>query len=171
MTDFTWKAVPLLSTSRLLLRPLVRSDTSDLFTIYGNKEVMAFASDPPFSDEAALGIMFDHMEQLFAAHSALQWGIVLWASGQIIGTCEIHSISEDGTEAELGCLLAQAYWGQGIMSEALRELITFAFEDLGIRTLLADIDLPNTRSRTLFNRLGFLPVPNTTTYMALARPE
>lgn len=54
------------------------------------------------------------------------------------------------------------------MSEALAAVIAFGFEQLRVRTLLADIDVPNVRSRSLFTRLGFVPMHDSTTYFALS---
>lgn len=109
MSHFTWQVIPTLTTSHLLLRPITQADATALFGIYGNAAVMRYANDPPFSDVAALDLLFTSIEKLFVEHTLLHWGVVLCATGQLIGTCELHSMTADSSEAELGCLLTQEY--------------------------------------------------------------
>lgn len=166
---FAWNAPPTLRTERLLLRALAPADSADLFAIYGDPEVMAFAGDPPFADPAVVAQMLASVERLFRAGEALEWGVVHAQERRVIGTCGIHSFTADGSAAEVGCLLARRYWGQGLMAEALTGVIGFAFETLGVTTLLADIDAPNLRSQRLFRRLGFQADPLLTPLLALPR--
>ena len=38
-------------------------------------------------------------------------------------------------EGEIGCWLGTPYWGQGIIPEAVRELIRYGFEEPGLKTV------------------------------------
>ncbi len=157
MPAFPWTTLPNLRTPRLKLRAMHASDSADLFAIYGDPAVMAYASDPPFASPALIPQLLASVAQLFAAGTALEWGIVSLEEQRLIGTCGLHSFTADGQTAEVGCLLARRCWGQGLMAEALVPVIDLAFTALDVQTLLADIDAPNTRSLRLFQRLGFQP--------------
>lgn len=54
--------------------------------------------------------------------------------------------------------LTRAAWGRGIAWRALEEIHTFARHSLGIPSVYAIIDLPNFRSRKLFERLGYIEI-------------
>ncbi|MCR3903995.1 GNAT family N-acetyltransferase [Aeromonas hydrophila] len=133
------RTLPSLSTPRLLLRAFDAGDSAELFAIYGDSEVMRFVGEPPFPSLATVA-------QMLASDS-----------GRLIGTCGLHSFaSETGLrQAEVGCMLARSHWGEGWMAEALTALIAYA-RQLGIATLVADIEPDNLPSQRLFRRLGFV---------------
>ena len=154
-------ALPVLTTARLRLRPLRRgTDDEALFAVYGDARVMRHASDPPFTSLADVARLHDSVERLLAAQLSFEWAVAMRADDRLIGTCGLHGFDWPLHQAEVGCLLAQAHWGQGLMSEALRALMAHAAGTLGLHTLLADIDADNLRSQRLFSALGFDPRPD-----------
>lgn len=74
---------------------------------------------------------------------------------ELIGTCMLFDIAETSRRAELGYCLASAAQGQGFMNEALRSLLNYAFGDLRLNRLEADIDPRNLASAATLERLGF----------------
>lgn len=154
-------SLPVFNTPRLRLRPLRRgADDEALFAVYGDARVMRHASDPPFTRLADVTRLHDSVERLLAAGLSHEWAVALRADDRLIGTCGLHSFDRPALQAQVGCLLARAHWGQGLMSEALRALMAHAAGTLGLRTLLADIDADNLRSQRLFAALGFDPRPD-----------
>ncbi|MCV3289950.1 GNAT family N-acetyltransferase [Aeromonas media] len=149
------RELPVLLTPRLLLRPLGVQDSADLFAIYGDPEVMRFVGELPFPELATVSQMLASVERLLAVGESLEWGLVLRESGHLIGTCGLHSFETGLRQAELGCMLARSHWGRGLMFEALSAVMEYAGE-LGIRTLLADIEPENLPSQRLFRRLDFV---------------
>ncbi|HAU4889030.1 GNAT family N-acetyltransferase [Aeromonas hydrophila] len=151
------RTLPSLSTPRLLLRALDAGDSVDLFAIYGDSEVMRFVGEPPFPSLATVAQMLASVARLQAAGASLEWGLVVRDSERLIGTCGLHSFANEAglRQAEVGCMLARSHWGEGWMAEALTALIAYA-RQLGIVTLLADIEPDNLPSQRLFRRLGFV---------------
>ena len=155
MTRLYWQELPQLTTPRLTLRSITPSDDDDLFTIYGDPEVMQFASDPPFTDRVQVAQLRVSVARLLAERISIEWGIVVNQDARLVGTCGLHSFTPDRTQAEIGCLLARAAWGQGIMFEALSAVIHFGCQTLALQMIVANIDARNYRSLALFDRLGF----------------
>ncbi|WP_434664535.1 GNAT family N-acetyltransferase [Aeromonas sp. NJAU223] len=147
--------LPVLHTPRLLLRPLNGQDSADLFAIYGDPVVMRFTGEPAFPELATVAQMLASVERLLAVGESLEWGLVERDGERLVGTCGLHSFERARCQAEVGCMLARRHWGQGLMGEALGALLELARE-LGLTTLLADIDPDNLPSQRLFRRLGFV---------------
>lgn len=168
---FGWDALPTLRTPRLDLRALTMADRADLFAIYGDAEVMAFTSDPAFPDLSYVDQMLVSMARLFTERASIEWGVSLRAEGRIIGTCGLHSFDTEQQGAEIGCILGRAYWGQGLMQEALSAVIAFGFDRFYLQTIKADIDAPNLRSLALFQRLGFVPTAAGNTVLILTEEQ
>jgi Acetyltransferase (GNAT) domain len=58
------------------------------------------------------------------------------------------------TQAELGWVLDPAHTGHGYATEAVRELLRYCFQDLGVRRVTADCFLHNDTSWRLMERVG-----------------
>ena len=58
------------------------------------------------------------------------------------------------TQAELGWVLDPAYTGHGYATEAVRELLRYCFQDLGVRRVTANCFLDNDTSWRLMERVG-----------------
>jgi len=59
-----------------------------------------------------------------------------------------------GTQAELGWVLNPAYTGHGYATEAVRELLRYCFQDIGVRRVTANCFLDNDTSVRLMERVG-----------------
>lgn len=145
----------LLSTSRLLLRPLSVPDASALFGIYSDAEVMRYWSTPPWTSETQALAFLERDAQGAAAGQHLRLGIERQADGALIGQCTVFGIVPSCRRAEIGYSLARTAWGQGYAHEALRALVGYGFEALNLNRIEADIDPRNERSSRTLLRLGF----------------
>lgn len=147
-------AFPALQTQRLALRQVRAADLGRLRAIYGDAQVMRHASDPVFTRAEHYVQTIAGMARGFSADQALEWGIALRADDVLIGTVGLHNFR--GSVAEVGCLLAAAYWRQGFMREAVGAVQAFAKERLALAWLEADIDAGNAASLALFDALGYV---------------
>ncbi|OOE39120.1 GNAT family N-acetyltransferase [Salinivibrio kushneri] len=145
---------PDLHGSRIVLRSIQTNDSDDLFEIYGDIQTMEFASDPVFTSKDMIAQMLESVVRLEKSGESLEWAVMEKVTKKVIGTCGLHSFSDNGDSCEVGCLLNSSYWRQGYMSEAL-SLLFYHVRSLGIKELYADIDEGNCRSQALFNKLDF----------------
>ena len=149
--------LPVLHGARLDLRAMQDGDAASLFDIYGDPLVMRYTDEPPFPGMETVAVMLDSVRRLLAHGLSLEWAIVLNGTGQVIGTCGLHSFGQARREAEVGCLLRRSAWGGGYMAEALGLLMGFAGGVLRLRRLTADVAPANGRAQRLFSKLGYRP--------------
>lgn len=152
--------LPILRANRVLLRWLTAEDVPALFGIFSDPTVMRYWSSPPLEDEAAAAELLEEIHRFFREKTLFQWGVALEdgakANGStVIGTCTLLQMDTENRRAELGFALGRAYWGHGYMTEALHRLLDFAFGDLDLRRLEADVDPRNDGSLRMMERLGF----------------
>jgi [ribosomal protein S5]-alanine N-acetyltransferase len=74
----------------------------------------------------------------------------------LIGTCGFYSFDEGFHRADVGYELQKASWRQGIMSEALTAILTFAFTEMGLHRIDAVVYEWNERSQGILRKLGFV---------------
>ena len=146
--------LPTLQGERLILRGMDDDDATTLLEIYGDPLVMQYTDEAPFSDMATVGIMLQSVQRLLASGASLEWAIVLRGSGELIGTCGLHSFNAGRTTAEIGCLLKQSAWGKGYMAASLGLLTDYA-QRIGLQQITADVASQNKRAKNLFKKLGY----------------
>jgi ribosomal-protein-alanine N-acetyltransferase len=156
-TVFNFSVFPILQTERLLLRQILPADTSALFVLYHNPQVMQYRGAPEFSSQVeaeALQILFGKQ---FESKKGIRWGIVRKQEPDtLLGTAGIKNISGPHRRAEIGYELNPAYWNQGIMTEALRSITCFCFEKLSLHALEANIATDNLASARVLEKLEFV---------------
>ena len=67
---------------------------------------------------------------------------------------------------ELGYVLSKTYWGQGLMPEAVRAVIAYAFDTLDLDALTAGHFVHNHQSQRVIEQCGFTYVRNGTYHAA-----
>lgn len=143
-------AIPTLRTDRLVLRAPELRD----FAAY--RELMASPRSAfmggPFDERAAWGLFCHDIAcwKLFG-HGALM--IELAENGACVGQVGINH-GPLFPEKELGWLLFEGFEGRGYVTEAAVALRDWAFEALGVESLVSYIDPSNSRSVAVAERLG-----------------
>lgn len=77
----------------------------------------------------------------------------------LVGTIGLKDIDHRNKYAEVGYELFPNFQGKGIMTTALRKIIHFAFEEIGIATLEAMTHMENLSSRRLLEHFNFKIIP------------
>ena len=88
------------------------------------------------------------------------YAVVLKSTGKPVGCAGLTvgaacnmPVPED--EGEIGCWLGTPYWGQGIIPEAVKELIRYGFEDLGLKRIWYAYFDGNEKSKRVAEKCGF----------------
>lgn len=153
-----------ITTPRLVLRPLADTDADDLFAIFGDPAVMRYWSSPVWAGRAqALHMVAGDREGHASGRRDLRLGLVRQDTGRVVGTASLFKIDASNRRAEIGYALAAGQQGGGLMHEALTALVGAAFDhtpgrpfdDLQLHRLEADIDPRNAASARSLTRLGF----------------
>lgn len=147
--------LPTLTSPRLQLRWLEQSDVPALFEVFSDPQVMRYWSSPPWTDEADGVELVESVRRQFAEGSLYQWGVARSDDQKLIGTCTLAQVDAQNRRAEIGFALRRDQWGQGYMTEAVQTLLRFAFEQLNLHRIEADVDPRNDASIRLLSRLGF----------------
>ncbi len=146
---------PQLETERLILRRLTMADLEFVFQHFSDPMVNRYLLDnePLARRDEAREIIEFYLDPAGKTHN--RWGIVLKSEDALIGTCGFHRWEKRYRRAEIGYDLGHAYWGRGIMSEALREILAHGFEKMELNRVEAIVYPENTPSVRLLERLGF----------------
>jgi ribosomal-protein-serine acetyltransferase len=81
--------------------------------------------------------------------------IGIWQENTMVGGLLFFPLSRSIKGTEIGYWLGQTATGRGLMTRAVRAVLSFAFNDLKLNRVGLHADVRNTPSRALAERLGF----------------
>lgn len=145
---------PLLSTARLLLRRFCAADAPRVQCLAGDAAVADTTQliPHPYPDGAAETWIAGHAESWATAKSAT-WAIARHDDGELLGAMALHFRLAQ-RQAVAGYWVGQPYWRQGIASEALRVVVTWGFETLGVHRIEATHLARNPASGRVMEQAG-----------------
>ena len=152
----TVPAIPLLHAQRLTLRPIVTTDAPVLLAMFSDRDVTRYWSRPPMTHLTQARRLVRDARAGYRSGESLQFGIERRRDRALVGTCTLFHFHPASRRAEIGYALGRSFWGQGLMNEALRRLLAYAFDELDLNRLEADIDPRNKASERTLARLGFV---------------
>ncbi len=147
--------LPTLPGERIVLRWMTARDTDALFEIFSDPDTTRFWSTTAMTRKSEARQLLREIREEHAAGQLHEWGLARREDDQVIGTCTLFQLDRDNRRAEVGFALARAQWGVGLMRDGLSTLLNFAFNELGLRRIEADVDPRNQRSIRLLEGFGF----------------
>ena len=134
----------LFSTERLAIRKFVPEDYPDLADILTDPEVTYFEPYETLTREACIkeAEKFSQSDEFFA----------VTLDNTVIG--KIYFSRKGAGTYELGYTFGLTHQGKGYASESVKAFIKYAFSELGVRRIIAQIDTRNVKSVNLVERIG-----------------
>ena len=161
----------MLSTERLVMRPVTADDHPALLAHWTQPDVRRFLFDGAALSSAEVAETIEESTGDFAAHGYGIWLIELGprtGSGTgsrtgsrtgsgigLVGTAGLRPLQESGLEIFYS--LAPGAWGHGYATEAARAVMEHGLGPLGLPEVLAEVDEGNAASVAVVKRLGMTP--------------
>jgi RimJ/RimL family protein N-acetyltransferase len=144
-----------LETERLRVRSFEHVDLAT-FVAYRNDEAVARYQgwNTPYTYEQAQSFL-EEMEQVSFGTPEVwfQLAIERKSDGAMVGDCA-HKLSKDARQAEIGCTLAQTYWGNGYAVEAVSRLLSYLFDECRLHRVYANTDVENLAAARTLEQIG-----------------
>ena len=151
----------MLSTERLVLRPVTADDHAALLAHWTQPDVRRFLFDGAALSAAEVAETIEESIGDFAASGFGIWvielgsGAALAGSAPLVGTAGLRPLEEAGLEIFYS--LAPGAWGHGYATEAARAVVEYGLGPLGLPEVLAEVDEGNAASVAVVKRLGMTP--------------
>jgi RimJ/RimL family protein N-acetyltransferase len=142
------------STARLDLAPIGMSDSAALLHVFRDADVRRYLLDGKSVSADWVTAEIRASERRFGRGGAGLWAVRRLGDPSIIGFVGFREFF-DPPELQLLYGLLPDHWGRGLATEAAAAACRFAFETLGWTEVRAAIDVPNTASGAVLERLGF----------------
>jgi [ribosomal protein S5]-alanine N-acetyltransferase len=142
-----------IETERLLIRPWETTDRPSYERFVADEEMMRFIAHGRTWDAARIDAYFTRQAGFLTAHSCCVGAVILKQNHELIGMGGIQPLDKLGI-FEFAWLIWKTYWGQGLATEMAQGCRDHAFEVMRLTKVAAVIDMPNTASIRVAEKLG-----------------
>ncbi|HEX8475008.1 MAG TPA: GNAT family N-acetyltransferase [Pyrinomonadaceae bacterium] len=144
--------VPDIETARLHFRRFTMDDWDALAELFSDPEVVRFLGDGKPPDKAeCLAHLRNFIENYWTERRLGRWALIHKEDGKLIGYCGLRLL--EGAP-ELTYVLAKAYWGRGLATEAARACLRYGFVELRLERIVAVTRPENVASQHVMEKLA-----------------
>lgn len=143
---------PVLYTERLTLRRLERGDYNDMFEYARDGDVTRYLTWEPHPDRMYTMRYLSFVQSKYKAGEFFDWAVI--CGKKMIGTCGFTTLCEQNNFGEIGYVISPLYQNYGIATEAVKRVIRFGFEVLGLNRIEARYMIGNDASRRVMEKAG-----------------
>ena len=145
-----------IETKRLLLRPFLESDAQAMYDNWASRpdnllHVTWDAHESPEVTQQSIARWVENYQNL----DFYKWGICLKENPeQVLGDISVVDRDYTVNDCEVGYILSQDYWGQGLMTEALKAVLNYLLQDAGFNRVTARFVTANPASGRVMAKAG-----------------
>jgi ribosomal-protein-alanine N-acetyltransferase len=143
-------------TERLVLRRFSINDAEAMYQNWAfDSEVTKYLTWPAHASTEVSRAVLEEWVLSYSKSNYYQWAIVLKEHGpDPIGSIGAVSMNDDIDIVHIGYCLGRDWWHQGIMSEALRAVMDFFFDQVGANRIESRHDPRNSHSGMVMKKCG-----------------
>ena len=137
------------------MRQLRDNDVQDFFEYISDAKVrerLSLSDAPSSLSEASSELKY--WANLFPSRTSVYWGIAD-VEDKLIGTCGFNYWTRGQTRAEISYDVSSQYWGQGIATNAIKEIVDFGFSKMKVTRIQATVEVGNVASCKVLEKNGF----------------
>ena len=144
-----------LETERNILRKFTINDAENMFKNWANdNNVTKYLVWPSHQDLNVSKNVLEQWIQKYEKIDFYQWAIELKDINEPIGSISVVKQSDDIKMVHIGYCIGRKWWNKGIVSEALKELIKYFFENVRVNRIEARFDPNNPNSGKVMAKCG-----------------
>ena len=143
-------------TKRLILRPWLISDAEDLYEYAKNPQVGPIAGWPTHTSVKNSKEIIENVLAVDETYAVCMKndGKAIGSIGLLIG--QSSNLDLPDTEGEIGYWIGVPFWGQGLIPEAIKEILHHGFEDLKLDKIWCGYFDGNDKSKRVQEKCGFI---------------
>ena len=144
-----------IETDRLVLRRFRLEDAEDMYANWASDpEVTKFLTWPPHSSVDVTKSLLATWISRYEDGGYFNWVMELKENGEAIGNISVANLNEKVESAEIGYCMSRAYWGRELMPEALKAVMDYLFDVIGLNRVAACHDANNPKSGRVMDKAG-----------------
>lgn len=145
-----------IESKRLILRKFTLNDALSMYKNWASdKEVTKYLTWLPHLNVTVTKNVIKNWVNNYSSDNYYKWAIILKENGnEPIGDISVVSLKEQESIATIGYCIGKFWWNKGITSEALKLVIDFLFDEIGLKEIEAEYDSNNLGSGKVMQKCG-----------------
>lgn len=144
-----------LETKRLILRRFVIEDAEDMYNNWASdSEVTKYLTWPTHPSSEVTKMLLRDWISKYKDDDYFNWAIEYKETGKVIGNISVVKLNKDILSADMGYCMSRSLWGNGIMPEALTEVIDYLLNEVELNRIAACHAVENPKSGRVMNKSG-----------------
>lgn len=143
-----------METERLTFVEVTSEHAGDFRRVMDDPEMGRHTNVPCQPTEKRSVGFVNWMKRLNESGKGKAWAIVY--EGKVIGFIRLNSIDKRSSSAMVGYEFAKHFWGRGLATEAVKELVRFCHDELQLHRLEAWVYNGNVASAKVLEKAGFI---------------
>ena len=131
------------------------TDAKDIAVALSNKKIQDNLRDGlpyPYSEQDGI----DYISSMLSANEDETFAFAITLDDKVIGSIGVFRQQNIHRQtAEMGYYIAEEYWGKGIMTDAVKQICEYVFENSDILRIYAEPFAYNTGSCRVLEKAGF----------------
>lgn len=146
----------ILETDRLILRRYVNEDVAAMYKNWASdSEVTKYLMWQTHTDDTVSQSIINEWLKEYSNDKYYHWAIVLKENGDDpIGDIAVVHMDEAVSMMHIGYCIGRAWWNRGITSEALKAVMDFLFDTVGVNRIESRHDPRNPNSGKVMQKCG-----------------
>lgn len=154
-----------IETKRCRLRRITPDDYSVMYEKWAKlEEVCKYYPFNPTNDINAYKDKVRQWSLNYESGIYFHWVIEWKGTGELIGTINLGNVETSCMMSDTCYMLSPDFWNQGIMTEVLMAVLDYAFDEIGLNRVQAEVFAGNSASSAVLEKCGM-------SYEGLARQK
>lgn len=144
---------PIIQTNKYTIRPFKKEDALLWREWDIDSEIQAHMPEPK-NEPQDIEEQYLYIEECENDTEGYYWSID--SQEETIGTVSLTEINKHHKSAELGIVIGDInYWGKGVATEVINSVVEYAFGNLDIEYISAEVEEDNVGMLKVFDKCGF----------------
>ena len=145
-----------IETERLILRRLVKNDAQAMFENWASRlDNLTYVTWDPHLNVEQTQNSIGKWVASYDNPNYYKWAICLKNNpDHVIGDISLVSVDETNSSCEIGYILGMDYWGRGIVTEALKAVLSYCLDEIGFKEVNACYVSLNPASGRVMEKAG-----------------
>lgn len=145
-----------IETDRLILRRFTYDDADDVLNIWASKpEIQYMYSEPIYTTkDEVLGLLNKYISA-YESGDVCRWAIIEKKSLKCVGQIAFYLVDTKNHFAEIEYCIGTDFQNKGYMTEAVKAIITYGFEKIGLHKIQISTKSINAPSKRVIEKCGF----------------
>lgn len=147
-----------IETDRLLLRPLLETDSHAMFAMDSNPKVHLYLGNEPLTEIRQCDEYIKFIQQQYIDNGIGRFAVVVKDTNEVIGWAGLKFMTEPENGHihfyDIGYRLAEAYWGRGYGYEAAKAWLDYGFGQMKLQKICATANVENAGSNRILQKIG-----------------